>query len=180
MDESMAASGDGIPKFKCPRHFCETCFEEYKHDARFHQPLYTCVKCPRAFHFNCIPLSCRTSSIALMCSKHPYDKVPDKDIITPGEIAGVAPLLFSQVIPHHAPIYLHLSLTYPCINTFRTNIMMEICFFPYKMPVPEERSKEGVLFGTSFLLPLEIKEVCQLDSHDIIIKLSALWEQTPF
>lgn len=57
--------------FRCPRHVCAVC-----EDMKKGSDLMYCIKCPVAYHPNCVPPSARYNSVGLLCSKHPDDKLP--------------------------------------------------------------------------------------------------------
>ena len=64
--------------FKCPYHSCDTCSEFYhsgghQRDAR---PLFKCIRCPRAFHLNCMPPGTRFNALNLLCPLHPECILP--------------------------------------------------------------------------------------------------------
>ena len=55
-------------------------------------------RCPRTFHLNCIPLSARTSTLAMMCARHPFERMPDRDAGGAREEAvGLAGAFFAQL-----------------------------------------------------------------------------------
>jgi hypothetical protein len=64
-----------VPQFKCPRHHCDTCFEEYGPN---NVMLHPCEACPRAFHDSCVPPGYRLNSWAMLCPLHPEMTLPAK------------------------------------------------------------------------------------------------------
>jgi hypothetical protein len=66
-----------VPQFKCPRHHCDTCFEEYGPN---NVMLHPCEACPRAFHETCVPPGYRLNSWAMLCPLHPEMALPAKSI----------------------------------------------------------------------------------------------------
>ena len=59
----------GVPRFLCPRHFCDTCGEDRR--ARKHrQCLVSCHACPAAFHVKCIAPGTRYHELCLLCPEH--------------------------------------------------------------------------------------------------------------
>ena len=66
--------------FKCPRHYCDTCFPSYGNNGCGKPAdLNPCIRCPRSFHTNCIPPGSRYNSLCLMCPRHPNDPLPSND-----------------------------------------------------------------------------------------------------
>lgn len=63
-------------KFKCPLHFCLTCYNEHLEDCVIRtvkKPLLTCIKCPTAYHYlnECIAAgSYFVDSDHIVCPEH--------------------------------------------------------------------------------------------------------------
>ncbi|KAG7390309.1 Histone-Lysine N-Methyltransferase ash1l [Phytophthora pseudosyringae] len=57
--------------FRCPRHICFVCEGKKKSS-----DLMCCLKCPEAYHPQCVPPSARYNSVGLLCWRHPDDKLP--------------------------------------------------------------------------------------------------------
>jgi hypothetical protein len=73
----------------CPRHSCDTCTSFYttlksgksaKQKAGSRQ-LWTCIRCPRAFHTNCVPPGTRNNENALLCERHEDVTLPDPEFV---------------------------------------------------------------------------------------------------
>jgi hypothetical protein len=75
-EEIAAWASLGNFSFKCPYHYCDTCYEYYGNNGS--GPLFKCIKCPRAFHINCIPPGSRYNSMCLLCPLHPEEILPSK------------------------------------------------------------------------------------------------------
>ncbi|RLN63945.1 hypothetical protein BBJ28_00017038 [Nothophytophthora sp. Chile5] len=57
--------------FRCPRHICSVCKGEKKSS-----DLMCCLKCPEAYHPQCVPPSARYNTIGLLCWRHPDEDLP--------------------------------------------------------------------------------------------------------
>ena len=73
--EAAAEAGEeGLVKFKfvCPMHVCDLCGKG-RESAKNRSELYPCWLCPRAYHLNCIPPSCKYHEYLLLCPEHSED-----------------------------------------------------------------------------------------------------------
>lgn len=97
--------------FKCPYHFCDTCYLFYETSSRekggLSRDLHRCLRCPRSFHINCIPPGSRYNSMCLLCPHHPDDILPAKDDNSHTISNGMLGLFWNQ---------LNLPETYPQID----------------------------------------------------------------
>ncbi|TDH70639.1 hypothetical protein CCR75_001233 [Bremia lactucae] len=57
--------------FRCPRHICFVCEQKRKSS-----DLMYCLKCPEAYHPQCVPPSARYNSVGLLCWKHVGEQLP--------------------------------------------------------------------------------------------------------
>ncbi|GMF34126.1 unnamed protein product [Phytophthora lilii] len=57
--------------FRCPRHICFVCEGKKKSS-----DLMCCLKCPEAYHPQCVPPSARYNTVGLLCWRHPDDELP--------------------------------------------------------------------------------------------------------
>ncbi|KAG6590720.1 Histone-lysine N-methyltransferase [Phytophthora cinnamomi] len=57
--------------FRCPRHICFVCEGKKKSS-----DLMCCLKCPEAYHPQCVPPSARYNTVGLLCWRHPEDELP--------------------------------------------------------------------------------------------------------
>ncbi|KAL7683036.1 putative AWS domain, Zinc finger, FYVE/PHD-type, Zinc finger, RING/FYVE/PHD-type [Plasmopara halstedii] len=57
--------------FRCPRHVCIVCEERRKSS-----DLMCCLKCPEAYHPQCVPPSARYNTVGLLCWRHPDEELP--------------------------------------------------------------------------------------------------------
>ncbi|KAG1705860.1 hypothetical protein DVH05_002424 [Phytophthora capsici] len=57
--------------FRCPRHICFVCEGKKKSS-----DLMCCLKCPEAYHPQCVPPSARYNTVGLLCWRHPEEELP--------------------------------------------------------------------------------------------------------
>ncbi|GMF48603.1 unnamed protein product [Phytophthora fragariaefolia] len=57
--------------FRCPRHICFVCEGKKKSS-----DLMCCLKCPEAYHPQCVPPSARYNTVGLLCWRHAGDELP--------------------------------------------------------------------------------------------------------
>jgi hypothetical protein len=57
--------------FRCPRHICFVCEGKKKSS-----DLMCCLKCPEAYHPQCVPPSARYNTVGLLCWRHPDEQLP--------------------------------------------------------------------------------------------------------
>ncbi|KAL3668229.1 hypothetical protein V7S43_007087 [Phytophthora oleae] len=57
--------------FRCPRHICFVCEGKKKSS-----DLMCCLKCPEAYHPQCVPPSARYNTVGLLCWRHPREELP--------------------------------------------------------------------------------------------------------
>ncbi|KAE9341423.1 hypothetical protein PR003_g9985 [Phytophthora rubi] len=57
--------------FRCPRHICFVCEGKKKSS-----DLMCCLKCPEAYHPQCVPPSARYNTVGLLCWRHAEDELP--------------------------------------------------------------------------------------------------------
>ena len=64
--------------FKCTYHSCDTCSDYYKNPKNLsgRGSLKRCIRCPRAFHANCLPPGSRHNNLCIMCPRHPNEVLP--------------------------------------------------------------------------------------------------------
>ncbi|CBJ25830.1 conserved unknown protein [Ectocarpus siliculosus] len=72
-DVDEGEDGQPIFKFRCAYHTCDTCCSG-RGGTKNH--LYKCIKCPTAYHLNCIPPDARYHELALICEAHPEAELP--------------------------------------------------------------------------------------------------------
>jgi len=60
-----AGTGEVRFKFVCPMHVCDLCGK-----GRGGRELFPCWMCPKAYHLNCIPPSCKYHEYLLLCPEH--------------------------------------------------------------------------------------------------------------
>eukprot|EP00606_Chrysophyceae_sp_TOSAG23-5_P001539 GSChrysophyteH2.ASY1.ANO1.819.1 assembled CDS len=84
LDSSSSSSRKSF-RFKCPLHACRVCHEFYlnnqkaKGSAAENSRFEVCIKCPIAYHVNCIPPGTRFNSTCLLCSRHPEAALPSRE-----------------------------------------------------------------------------------------------------
>ena len=79
-----------LPSFRCPYHFCDTCFPTYRNnDCSSLKELSPCIRCPRAFHINCIPPGSRYNALCMICPRHPFDIMPSQDLRARSSLSSV-------------------------------------------------------------------------------------------
>ncbi len=76
-----------VLSFKCPYHFCDTCFAFYGNARK--DDLNKCICCPRAFHTNCIPPGSRYNTMCLLCPEHPDELLPSQDAVTASSVPAL-------------------------------------------------------------------------------------------
>lgn len=109
--------------FKCPLHFCDTCFNSY--GAVDTADLCPCTYCPRSFHTNCIPPGARYNSVCMVCPLHPQQPLPGQAITAnpvgnkkESEVSASVNLFFDQItVPDIAP-----DANQPLDNHFRLQL----------------------------------------------------------
>lgn len=69
--EGGKEEGAGEVKFKfiCPMHVCDLCGKGRESGVN-RRELYPCWMCPKAYHLNCIPPSCKYHEYLLLCPEH--------------------------------------------------------------------------------------------------------------
>jgi hypothetical protein len=74
--ESGGGGGGGVVKFKftCPLHVCDLCGKGRETGAR--SQLWPCWHCPKAYHANCIPPTCKYHEYLLLCPDHAHLDLP--------------------------------------------------------------------------------------------------------
>ena len=90
---------------QCPAHFCDTCYASYGcDDKNALGALEVCLRCPRAFHVNCIPPGARYNSVCLLCPLHPDKALPSKEKAKVERKANAYSFLWDQlVLPDQVP-----------------------------------------------------------------------------
>ncbi len=91
MDEE---GGGGLVKFKftCPLHVCDLCGKGRETGAR--SQLWPCWHCPKAYHVNCVPPTCKYHDYLLLCPDHAHLDLPHlpgwgpEDEADEGEVVG--------------------------------------------------------------------------------------------
>jgi len=56
-------------KFVCPMHVCDLCGKG-RESGKNRRELFPCWMCPKAYHLNCIPPSCKYHEYLLLCPEH--------------------------------------------------------------------------------------------------------------
>lgn len=95
-------------RFKCPYHFCAIC---HHYHGRVHSRLFKCLRCPRAFHVNCIPPGSKFDAFCLLCPKHPDESLPQSADFSQVrfDIPASLCLLAIPLILHHVQHLLQVS-----------------------------------------------------------------------